>query len=123
MSDTSFASVEESFVAWRSSRSSRAESIPERLWSMALSLYPEYKRSHICAALRISGAQFKRRLECGSTIDTNNGFVLASRNERQQTSLASREIQLRLEGQRRSMTLYFDRCSLGEVLPLVSALL
>ena len=90
---------------------------------MALALYPEYKRSHICSALRISGAQFKKRLEHGSTISTNHGFVLTSRNESQSIPSASQEIQLTLQGEIRSMTLCFDKHSLVMVLPLVSSLL
>jgi len=123
MIDSSFAYVKESFENWRITRISRAEAIPEALWSMALSLYPQYKRSHICAALRISGAQFKRRLEHGNTMDMHHGFVLASHNETQSISPASHEIQLTLQGQMRKMTLSFDRHSLGEVLPLLSRLL
>ncbi len=123
MSNTSFSSVESAFEKWRSSRTSRAEPIPEGLWSMALELYPEYKRSHICSALRISGAQFKKRLEHGSTISANHGFVLASRYESQSTPPARQEIQLKLEGEARTMTLCFDKHSLELVLPLVSSLL
>jgi hypothetical protein len=123
MSDTSFASAEEAFQKWRSSRASRAEPIPESLWSMALGLHPEYKRSHICAALRISGAQFKRRLGDGDSIGASRGFVLASRHENKSLLPASRNIQLTLQGEIRSMTLCFDSRSLADVLPLVSALL
>ena len=123
MSNISFASAESAFEKWRSSRASRAEPIPEGLWSMALGLYPEYKRSHICSALRISGAQFKKRLENGSTISANHGFVLASRNEIQSIPPASSQVQLTLQGQVRSMALCFDSYLLGKVLPLVSALL
>ena len=123
MSNTSFALAESAFEKWRSSRASRAEPIPEGLWSMALALYPEYKRSHICAALRISGAQFKKRLEHRSTISANHGFVLTSRYDSQSTPPANQEIRLTLQGAIRSMTLCFDKHSLGVVLPLMSSLL
>jgi len=123
MSNTNFSLAKSAFERWRSSRASRTEPIPEGLWSMALELYPKYKRSHICSALRISGAQFKKRLEHGSTISANHGFVLTSRYESQSKPPASEEMQLTLQGAIRSMTLCFDKHSLGVVLPLVSSLL
>ena len=63
MSDLTLASVEEAFQQWRAGRHSRAELIPEALWSMALRLYPQYQRSKICRYLQLSGGQFKKRLD------------------------------------------------------------
>ncbi len=48
MSDLTLASVEEAFQQWRDGLYSRAEPIPEALWSMTLGLYPQHKRSRIC---------------------------------------------------------------------------
>ena len=123
MSDLTLASVEEAFQQWRDERYSRAEPIPESLWSMALGLYPQYKRSRICHLLHLSGAQFKRRLEDDSDTRIKNGFVLASRDDVKVTPVASTEIQLTLQGQLRSMTLCFDANTLGDVLSHVGALL
>ena len=53
MNDINLASVEKAFQQWRIGRYSRAEPIPEELWSMALGLYPQYKRSVICHHLRL----------------------------------------------------------------------
>ena len=123
MSDLTLASVEEAFQQWRDERYSRAEQIPEALWSMALGLYPQYKRSKICHVLHLSGAQFKRRLEDGDDTRVNSGFVLASRDDVKVTPVSRTEIQLTLQGQLRSMTLCFDAHTLGHVLSHVGALL
>lgn len=123
MNDLTLASVEEAFQQWRDKGYSRAEPIPEALWSMALGLYPQYKRSRICHLLHLSGAQFKRRLEDGGDTRVNSGFVLASRDDVKVTPVSSTEIQLTLQGQLRSMTLCFDAHTLGDVLSHVGALL
>jgi hypothetical protein len=58
MNDLTLASVKEAFQTWRTECYSRAEPIPEALWSMALELYPQHNRSQICLLLRLNGAQF-----------------------------------------------------------------
>lgn len=123
MKDLTLASVEEAFQQWRTTRYSSAEPIPEALWSMALRLYPAHKRSIICHHLRLSGAQFKRRLDDGGEDSANKGFVLASRDELKLMPAHRRDIQLTVQGQARSMTLCFDVHTLGQVLPHVAALL
>lgn len=123
MNDLKLASVEKAFQQWRADRSSRAEPIPEALWSMALGLYPQYKRSKICDVLRLSGTQFKRRLEGDDTTPVKNGFVLASRDDVNTPPATHTDIQLTLQGQLRSMTLCFDRHALPQVLAHVGALL
>lgn len=123
MNDLTLATVEEAFQQWREQRSSRKESIPEKLWSMALELYPQYMRSKICHHLRLSGSQFKRRLKNNGETSRAKGFVLASRDEVNMTPAPGTEIQLTLQGQTRSMTLCFDMHALGHVLPHVGSLL
>ena len=81
MSSVTLESTEASFLAWRMQRISRSELIPEHLWSMALGLYPQYKRTHICRRLRLHGGQFKQRLDNDRDTRINHGFVLASRDE------------------------------------------
>ena len=98
MSILTLESAEEAFRNWREQRSSCKESIPETLWSMALELYPQYLRSTICHRLRLSGSQFKRRLESSGTAVHTQGFVLASCDEDKALPLASTEIQLSLQG-------------------------
>lgn len=122
MSSLTLESVEEAFRDWRAQRSSGKESIPEALWSMALELYPQYIRSKICERLRLSGSQFKRRLEGSDASSRGKGFVLASCDE-DKAMLVGTEIQLTLQGQARSMTLCFDRHALAHVLPHVGSLL
>ena len=122
MDDLRLESAEEAFRQWRKQRSSRVESIPESLWSMALGLYPQYMRSKICHHLHLSGSQFKRRLEDSGTISRAKEFVLASREEVKATPSVS-SVQLTIQGQARAMTLCCDVHALGEILPHVVALL
>ncbi len=123
MNGLTLESAEEAFRQWRDHRSSRVESIPEMLWSMALGLYPQYKRSKICRILRLSGGQFKERLEASGHPLPSTGFVLASREVVKATPIPRPEIQLTLQGQARSMTLCFDMHALGQVLAHIGALL
>ena len=123
MSDLNLLSVEEAFQQWRAGRHSRAEPIPEELWSMALGLYPQYQRSKICRHLQLSGGQFKRRINHDTETGSNHGFVLASRDEPKATHEIKPEIQLTLQGHMRSMTLCFGMDALGQVLSHVSVLL
>ena len=81
MESINIESTEASFHQWRSQRSSRAELIPEHLWSMALGLYPQYKRSKICRQLGLSGGQFKQRLDGFRRAFADPDFVLASNDE------------------------------------------
>lgn len=123
MNGLTLASAEEAFRQWRAQRSSRAELIPESLWAMALGLYPKHKRSIIYKRLRLSGSQFKRRLEESSASSCTKGFVLASCDAVTAAPPINTEIQLTLQGQARSMILCFDVHALGQVLPHVGALL
>lgn len=123
MNGPTLESAEEAFRQWRENRGSRVESIPEMLWSMAVGLYPQYKRSKICRLLRLSGGQFKARLEADGHPFPTAGFVLASNEVIKETFIARPEIQLTLQGQARSMTLFFDVQALAQVLPHVSTLL
>lgn len=115
--------AEEAFCKWRDERSSRAELIPEHLWSMALRLYPHYKRSRICERLRLSGSQFKRRLEEERPSFAANGFVLASKDEIKVTSALSQDIQLTIQGKERALTFCVDMHALSHILPHIGALL
>jgi hypothetical protein len=75
---------------------------------MALSLYPQHKRSKICRQLRLSGGQFKRRLEgLNSEGITTSGFVLASNRTVTTTSnpSARAQVQLSIQGKERLLTL------------------
>jgi len=124
MNGLTLESAGEAFREWRAQRSSRVDSIPEMLWSMALGLYPQYKRSKICRILRLSGGQFKERIDASPHPFPSTGFVLASnKGEVKATLIPSPEIQLTLQGQARSMTLCFDVHALGQVLAHVGALL
>ena len=123
MESVTLESVEEAFCKWRDERSSRAELIPEHLWSMAVRLYPDYKGSKICERLRLSGSQFKRRLEGGRPRFADNGFVLASKNEIKVTPSLSQEIQLTIQGKERTLMFCVDVHALNQLLPHIGALL
>jgi len=122
MNDLTLESVKEAFQQWRSARYSRAEPIPEALWSMALGLYPQYKRSKICHLLGLSGNQFKRRLEDTRDVCVN-GFVVASCDEVKATPEINAKIQLIVQGKERALTLCVEVHLLSQVLPQLGALL
>lgn len=123
MVDVTMELAKESFSQWRSNRNSQSEAIPERLWSMALGLYPKYKRSTICEQLRLSGSGFKRRFEEGLPAFIDNGFVLASKGEVKKTPKQGQEIQLTIQGKERALTIYIEVDALSKVVPHIGALL
>ena len=45
MSGLTLEVVEKAFQLWREQRTSRSESIPQKLWEMVLKLYPKYKKT------------------------------------------------------------------------------
>lgn len=115
--------VEEAFCEWRAKRSSRLESIPENLWSMAVGLYPDYKRSKICHRLRLSGSHFKKRLEDKIGSSTASGFVLASRDKMKASPALIPPVQLTIQGKERVLTLCVEVHALGHILPQLGMLL
>lgn len=116
-------SVEEAFCEWRAQRSSRTDLIPKNLWSMALGLYPKNKRSIICRRLRLSGSQFKQRLEGSRHTFVDTGFVLASRDVIKENPVPNHNVQLTIQGQARSLTFCVDVRALSQILPHLGALL
>ena len=122
MGSITLESTEGSFQVWRKQRSSRSEQIPEYLWRMALGLYPEHKRAKICRQLGLSGGQFKRRLEGGST-RADTGFVLASGHGVKTRPKLSTDVQLAIQGKERSLTLLVGVEVLLQILPHLGSLL
>lgn len=123
MAEVTMELAKESFSQWRSGRSNQAEPIPERLWGLALRLYPKYKRSQISKQLRLSGGQLKRRLEEGSPACIDKGFVLASKDEIKVTPKKGQEIQLTIHGKERVLTFCVDVHTLSQVVPHIGTLL
>jgi|GWRWMinimDraft_5_1066013.scaffolds.fasta_scaffold24567_2 hypothetical protein len=115
--------VNEAFCKWRAERSSRAESIPENLWALAIGLYPQYKRSIICHRLHLSGSQFKRRIEGNPPTCADNGFVVASRDEIKVTLKPSPDVQLTIQGKERTLTLCVGADTFGQIFHHIGALL
>jgi len=95
----------------------------KNLWAMALGLYPQYLRSTICKRLRLSGSQFKQRLEGDGPAFADKGFVLASREAIKSNQAPSFDIQLTIQGKERSLTLCVGMHALGQILPHISVLL
>lgn len=118
MSEITLESVDCSFQQWRSQRCSRTEPIPEKLWAMAIDLYPHHKRSHICRRLGLSCRQFKQKLE-----EMGAGFVLASTDMDTPSPKPASEVTLKLQGQKLALTLKVSMDSLGQVLPHFEGLL
>jgi hypothetical protein len=54
--------VKQRFEAWRSSRTSRRESIPQHLWQAATGLCREHSISCVSQQLRLSYVDLKRRI-------------------------------------------------------------
>jgi hypothetical protein len=121
MNTLTLESVEEAFGKWRAKRS-QSDSIPAELWEMALGLYPQHTRSTICAKLRLSGGQFKSRLEEGSS-ESVNGFVLAYKDESSPRSVAGPEVKLTIQGKERTLMLCVSLDALGQLVPHLGALL
>ena len=51
--------VQKNFNAWRDTRTSKRERIPQALWEQVASIYSSYSSSIICQKLGISGTQLK----------------------------------------------------------------
>ena len=123
MESITIESAEASFHQWRVQRSSRAELIPDHLWSMALGLYPQYKRSKICRRLGLSGGQFKQRLDGFRSAFSDTGFVLASNDKPKADPKVHSEVQLLIQGKERSLTFSVGTDALLQILPHIGALL
>lgn len=123
MTEVTLSSTKSAFAAWRLRRKNRAERIPDRLWCMALSLYPRYKVCEICKHLGLSGGQFKQRLASFGSVGTSGGFVLASRTNKLQNPDSNCEVKLTVEGRERVLTLCVSAQELGELLPHIGLLL
>ena len=123
MGSITLESTAASFQEWRTQRSSRSDLIPEYLWSMALSLYPQYNRAKICRQLRLSGGQFKRRLDGKSPILSDTGFVLASNDGVKSHPKLNTDIQLAIKGKERTLTFSVGVDVLSQILPHLGALL
>ena len=123
MESITLESVEAAFCDWRAQRSSRIDPIPEYLWSMALRLYPEYKRSKICHRRRLSSSQFNPRLESREHASADKRFVLASREEVKVNDPPSSDVQLTIQGKDRALTLCVSIHALPKILPYIGALL
>jgi len=115
--------AEAAFSEWRGQRSNPSESIPSNLWAMALGLYPRHTRSTICKSLRLSGGQFKQRLEGMSHTTTNTGFVLASRNRATTITAQSPEVTMKIQGKERVLTICVGLEVLGQIVSHIGALL
>lgn len=123
MESISIESAEASFHQWRVQRSSRAELIPEHLWSVALRLYPQYNRAKICRRLGLSGGQFKQRLDSFRPDLIDTGFVLASNDEPKAEPKVHSKVQLVIQGKERALTFSVGADALLQILPHIGALL
>jgi len=123
MGSITLESTEASFQQWREQRSSRKELIPDHLWRMALSLYPQHNRAKICRRLGLSGSQLKQRIDCEIPKLADTGFVLASSERVKTTPKARTEVQLAIQGRERLLTLSVQVDVLLQVLPHIGALL
>lgn len=123
MKNTCLNSVKCTFKQWRSRRSNSAEPIPDNLWAMAISLYPKYKRSHICQQLGLSGGQLKKHLEQFEDNNlTKTGFVLATDSSKSVITNAPSNVQISISGTR-TVTISVDVHDACHIIPHISSLL
>lgn len=122
MSEVTIEQVKDAFEQWRSERKNRSEAIPEALWSMAVSLYPKFKRSIICQSLGLNGAHLRHHLEKAGHVFRTEGFVLASAKTENVEKVSS-ELCLTLEGKQRTLTINCELSSLGKVFSQLEAFL
>ena len=124
MKNTSLNSVKLTFQQWRSKRRNSAEPIPDRLWSMAISLYPKYKRSSICQQLRLSGGKFKKHLEQAEHNNlTKTGFVLAAADSKQGISSTPSDVQISISSGTRTVTISVGVHDACHIIPHIGSLL
>lgn len=116
--------VKQLFSDWRATRKNRTEAIPDKLWSMVIELYPQYKRSFICQQLGLNGGQLRQHLEAAGH-KMNSGFVVASKNSAkpEETPVKNVDIQLRLQGKERTLTVHVDVSALSQIIPHLLPLL
>ena len=119
MSGLTLEVAEKAFAQWREQRTSRSESIPQKLWEMVLKLYPKYKKTVICRRLRLSGSQLKHHLDSSSSSDS--GFVLASVDSVNEH--LSPYIKLTIQGKERALMLSVDMHTFDKILPSLGMLL
>lgn len=122
MSEVTIEQVKEAFEQWRLGRKNRSEVIPQALWSMAVSLYPQFKRSIICQSLGLNGAHFRQHLEKAGHVFRTEGFVLAS-PKAEGVEKQSSELCLTLIGKQRTLTINCELSSLGKVFSQLEAFL
>ena len=53
--------VADCFDAWRQTRTTRAEPIPQHLWEQAIALTALFPLTRVARRLRVSGGEFKKR--------------------------------------------------------------
>lgn len=116
-------SVSEAFERWRSERKKQKEGIPENLWMMAMGLYPEHKRTTICRHLGLNGGQFKARLERINCKPLDTGFVLAFSDASNPNRMTGANVQLTLQGGKRTLKISVGIELLSQVLPHLEVLL
>ena len=119
MSGLTLEVVEKAFAQWREQRTSRSESIPQKLWEMVLKLYPKYKKTVICRRLRLSGSQLKHHLDSSSS--SGAGFFLASVDSVKEHLTPN--IQLTIHGKEPTLMLSVDVHALDRILPNIGRLL
>jgi hypothetical protein len=121
MSKPTLESVALAFEEWRNQRKNQIEHIPERLWAMAIRLYPQHKRTHICRRLGLCGGDFKQRID--GIGGSKGGFVLATTTVEASHAKPNAEVVLGIQGQQRTLTLKVTVDALSQVLPHIEALL
>ena len=98
--------VADRFDAWRQTRTTRAEPIPQHLWEQAIALTAMFPLPHVARRLRVSGGELKKRCAAShaarsAPASTALGFVEVTATPVWPTPTAGIEIDLsRADGTR-----------------------
>ena len=122
MVDNRLQQVAQAFDNWRSSLSStRGVPIPQALWDQVRQLSSDYKKTHICRALRINTGQFDRHVKQPDPADDSIAFVQAQSEPIDQS--AQQTVTMTWQGPHHRVELKIPEAMLSQVLSQVGKLL
>ena len=111
--------VEEAFIAWRESRSSQREPIPQILWERVFQIHQDYSQAEICHRLRLNGGQCKKKMAEILSTSEQGGFVIAQSPEAHKEAVTT----VSLSSASRTLSVSVGINEIGHVLPHFGALL
>lgn len=118
--------VVEAFELWRLEHVNKSSPIPDKLWVMAKTLIPNYKKSHILRALRLSSHQFNKHCisykEQPKEIEGKQD-CFAVGTFQPERSLNHEVCELTLKGEHKSLQIKINIQNITSILPLLEGYL